>query len=156
MYTGFGSVASDESSSGYRAPKGTLYWQGGDLFGLGAAALSVSQATSYGYDDCARYREMKPGSARLADMRWLYDSSSGSGYDPTQTVELANHGEDGQNVLYWDGHVSFADTVYASENPEDNIYKIDGDNAGRDADAIIVRTHYDGIEPGKEGNKTFL
>jgi len=98
--------------------------------------------TSYGYDDMADPQHMQPGSARMADMRWLDQNND----------TLSNHGEDGHNVLYWDGHVTFADTNYASTNPEDNIYKEDigvtplGDrytSFDMDNDATISRTHRD-------------
>ena len=56
---------------------------------------------------------MKPGDARVADMVW-----AGLG-----RVKLSNHGDDGHNVLYWDGHVAFSDTVYASSDPTDNIFQ---------------------------------
>jgi len=98
--------------------------------------------TSYGYDDRAHFRAMQPGSARAADMVWL-DRSGAS---------LGNHGLDGGNVLYWDGHVRFRDTPYASADPRDNIYRNNtrsapaDENLGihRDADACILRTHADG------------
>ena len=70
-----------------------------------------SGLTSYGYDQHASYRLMTPGDARAADMV----TRGPDGY-------LSNHGEDGHNVLHWDGHVSFADTVYASSDPTDNIF----------------------------------
>jgi len=96
--------------------------------------------TSYGYDDLAHYRKMKPGSARAADMRCEVTAGSTDSW-----VEFANHGEDGQNVLYWDGHVSFVDTVYASDDPQDNIYFLDGE--GGSLESVIVRTHCDPLPP---------
>jgi len=108
LYTGFGDLGQDYTDSGYDSPKGQFGTSRSDMFNLGANVLhSESWCTSYGYDDCGHYREMKPGSARAADMRWIKSSS------PNE-VEFANHDEDGQNVLYWDGHVAFVDTVYAS------------------------------------------
>lgn len=96
---------------------------------------------SFGYDDQKHYRAMYPGSARMADMRWL--DSAGR--------ERSNHGLDGQNVLYWDGHVAFRDTVYASADPQDNIFVRSWDPRERafrneiEQDAVIVRTHRDGL-----------
>ena len=97
--------------------------------------------TSYGLDDRAHFRAMKPGTARAADMTWLDRAG----------VSLSNHGPDGQNVLYWDGHVRFTDTHYASTDPRDNIYRNNtasaagAENLGldRDDDACILRTHAD-------------
>jgi len=101
--------------------------------------------TSYGYDDMAHYRLMKPGSARAADMR--FEASAGA--TNNTCVELANHGQDGQNVLYWDGHVAFADTVYADQNPKDNIYVVNASLQqtmdGGAADVTIARTHSDAV-----------
>ena len=42
----------------------------------------------------------------------------------------------GQNVLYFDGHVKWADTVYASDDPADNIFCPNG-NWGADTDAYL-------------------
>ena len=98
--------------------------------------------TSYGYDDMADPQMMQPGSARMCDMRWRDKGN----------LTRSNHGDDGQNVLYWDGHVTFSDSNYASTDPEDNIFIEDigvtaiGDNYtsfDMDSDAAIGRTHYD-------------
>jgi len=109
---------------------------------------------SYGYDDRAKPSKMKPGDARMADMTWRDNTAyTGGSYSRKPSgVPHANHGDDGQNVLYADGHVSFADSFYASSNPVDNIYKceaLDGENYdnglwGRDTDAVIMRTVCDG------------
>lgn len=96
--------------------------------------------TSYGYDDMAHYRDMLPGSARLADMRYMESKGSVSGW-----TETSNHGKDGQNIMYWDGHVTFKETMFASANPQDNIYKCDLGGGG--ADATIARTHMDMLQP---------
>jgi len=98
---------------------------------------------------------MKPGSARAADMR--FEGAAGT---TDSWVEMANHGQDGQNVLYWDGHVAFVDTVYASDNPEDNIFVYDnqvftGKEIGGDLDAVIIRTHCDPMPPGANGNRAW-
>jgi prepilin-type processing-associated H-X9-DG protein len=87
---------------------------------------------------------MMPNTARAADMR--YEASSGT---PDSWAEAASHGRDGQNVLYWDGHVNFVDNVYASTDPTDNIYKADKLLAV--ADVTIVRTHADALRPGLTG-----
>ena len=157
LYTGFGDLGDDYTGlASTRAPNGMLQSGNGvysDPFGLGVnGTRKESWATSYGYDDCGNFRKMTPGAARAADMRWCksYD-------DP---VEFANHTDDGQNVLHWDGHVSFADTVYASDDPEDNIFKREGDLTqappDRETDAIILRTHQDGFPPAVYSNDTNL
>jgi len=91
--------------------------------------------TSYAYDDRAHFRKMQPGTARAADAKW-FDAGG---------VSKANHTEDGQNVLYWDGHVNFVDTHYASNVPDDNIYK--GDYTLQDdSDVVILRTFDDRLD----------
>lgn len=122
----------------------------------GLADTDTLPWSSYGYDDQAHYRDMMPGSARVADMRW-HDQND---------VEHRNHGQDGWNVLYWDGSVSFRDTPYASVDPTDNIFINDrtedndlewyewrrGSRSNEPLnlveppghDAVIVRTHNDG------------
>lgn len=106
----------------------------------------INQAnTSYGYDDLCHYRDMVPGSARAADMRW-----EGSGGSTSSWNEFANHGKDGQNVMYWDGHVTFGDNCYVSSNPQDNIYVPTSPSTAtvkNSNDAIIARTHCDPLKP---------
>ena len=94
--------------------------------------------TSYGYDDIGHFRDMVPGSARAADMR--YETSQQA--QPSAYLTVGNHKDDGQNVLYWDGHVIFATSVYCSSDREDNIY-VPGDVTKLNTDAVIVRTHQD-------------
>jgi prepilin-type N-terminal cleavage/methylation domain-containing protein/prepilin-type processing-associated H-X9-DG protein len=101
--------------------------------------------TSYGYDDRAHFRDMVPSSARLADMRYEYTGGS-----TTSWSEQANHSKDGQNILYWDGHVSFVDNPYASNDPTDNIYTPQ-DITKMSTEAVIVRTHGDALKPGIYG-----
>jgi len=161
LYTGFGNlgkdfVGVDSWGNILRGPAPMhnhyAYWDG--MFGIPNPPDNGSYATSYGYDDKGGYLNMKPGSARAADMRWVMAKEDGS-FDR----ELANHTGDGQNVLYWDGHVAFRDTVYASDNPTDNIYEQNGlvnpddaptwmpdawDDWSRETDAIIMRTCNDG------------
>ena len=105
------------------------------------AATEGYHNTSYMYDDRCHFRKMNPGTARMADALWQDEG----------TVDRGNHGEDGQNVLFWDGHVSFADTVYASDNPQDNIYKGAGYpttsgneyNITTNEDMVLARTYND-------------
>jgi len=108
--------------------------------------------TSYGYDDIAFYRDMKPGSARAADMRCFTNAMQAT-YRPYTFMEVSNHGQDGQNVLHWDGHVAFRDTTYASDDATDNIYSCD--KGGDSLDACLVRTHCDAIIPSWEGNSPY-
>lgn len=105
--------------------------------------------TSYGYDDLAHYREMLPGSARLADSRSHVSAGSTTGM-----IESSNHGKDGENVLYWDGHVKFVDNVYASSDPTDNIYKADLTvKYGASKDATICKTHMEMLKSPKTATR---
>ena len=107
--------------------------------------------TSYGYDDHAFYRDQKPGTAMAGDMRCELNATENVGSNSGWTcVTVGDHGDDGQNVLHWDGHVSFADSVYASDDPTDNIYTCDKD--GWDTDSVLARTHCDPMIPGWESS----
>ena len=103
--------------------------------------------TSYGYDDQAHFRQMKPSSARAADMR--YEVSGGA---TDRLIERSNHGVDGQNVLYWDGHVAFMDSVYADADPQDNIFVVEKARGGGTNDVVIHRTHADPLKPSATAN----
>jgi len=127
------------------APPGALY----EDFATAKESERIGRAnTSYGYDDIGHYRDMLPGSARLADMRYMESKGSGQGGTTPTWSETSNHGKDGQNVLYWDGHVKFADGPFASNDPQDNIYKADlTATEGSGKDATIARTHMDMLKP---------
>ena len=96
--------------------------------------------TSYGYDEETHFRDITPSTAMAADM----DGSSSTHPD----TETADH-DSGQNVMYFDSHVSWKSTNYASNDPLDNIYantkNDDGVLWGADTDAAINRT--DGDNP---------
>jgi prepilin-type N-terminal cleavage/methylation domain-containing protein/prepilin-type processing-associated H-X9-DG protein len=79
---------------------------------------------SYGYDHTVHPSKSGSGMAQAADM----DGSSVN--DPRS--ETTNHSL-GQNVLYVDGHVAWRVTNFASSNPLDNVYTIDGDWAISDS-----------------------
>ena len=86
--------------------------------------------SSYGYDAETSFRATTSEDAVVADM-------DGSSVLDRNSV-LANHGG-GQNVLYWDGHVVWKNTNYASKLPSDNIYVDEGGDTGKDTDAFIRR-----------------
>ncbi len=91
--------------------------------------------SSYGYDDLVSFRSAGPKMAVLADMEGSSVLNPGS---PT-----ANHGG-GQVVLYFGGHVLWANTNFAGESKEDNIFESQGDDWKVDTDACIQR----GVQPG--------
>jgi len=130
---------------------------GGGTASAGAGSYSVDgavtpgQCTSYMSDDIGHFRDMQPGSVRAADYKQLGIAAGTAG----QT--LSPHGEEGINVLYWDGHVDWQSTNFCSTNSLDNIFKWEAApgngltaNASNyywsslDSDACCVRTHADG------------
>ena len=123
----FHSGNSDDVPSGMRLPGSYS-----DYATPGVTGNTGRFNTSYGYDDIARFDQMQPGTARAADMRWQNDKG----------VTVSNHGGKGQNILYYDIHVKFEGKNYASNVPDDNIYKGDRTSESGD-DMVIVRTHGD-------------
>jgi len=98
--------------------------------------------TSYMYDDIGHFRDMQPGSVRAGDAK--------------QTTSLANfptvsnHGDEGNNMLFWDGHVSWETSNYCGVCNTDNIWKWNKRTVwdSLDSDAVLVRTHTDGNKAG--------
>ena len=90
--------------------------------------------TSYGYDRYLHYRDVSPSTAVAADM-------DGTSNDPAS--ETSNH-VGGQNVLYFDGHVAWAKSNYASQDPNDNVYTREEESGSltwtTDTDVEIKRT----------------
>ena len=82
---------------------------------------------SYGYDDNISFRVMSSESAVSADM------------DGTSVVNpesaTSNH-RGGQNLLYFDGHVNWRQTNFASSDKNDNIWTTET-NWSHDTDAHI-------------------
>ena len=96
---------------------------------------------SYMYDAQVHFREVGPSQAIAADADG-HAYKTGTGADPVRpesavipggatstepwirTPLKSNH-SDGQNVMYFDGHVAFSNSNYASDDPEDNIYAYD-------------------------------
>jgi prepilin-type N-terminal cleavage/methylation domain-containing protein/prepilin-type processing-associated H-X9-DG protein len=123
-----------------------------------ASTLSArgTNKCSYLYDSLSHFRDVGPSQAMLADSDgYAYRVSSGVfvAYDtdgddtvagPTdvylRTPRKPNH-DSGQNVMYFDGHVKWIETNYASDDPADNIYCPNGarllDQWGADTDAYV-------------------
>jgi len=81
---------------------------------------------SYMYDSLSHYRDIGPAQAMLADadgFSWRKPDGTPPEYPKswTRKPRTPNHA-DGQNVMYFDGHVKWCETNYASDEPEDNIY----------------------------------
>jgi prepilin-type N-terminal cleavage/methylation domain-containing protein/prepilin-type processing-associated H-X9-DG protein len=118
--------------------------------------VSTNVKCSYFYDELQNFREVGPGQALCADadgFTWIAatgkhppyyapgatvsTSPSGGGTFPSgwQRPTMSNH-TDGENVMYFDGHVKWSATNYASRDPADNIYVINA-GWGPDTDAYL-------------------
>lgn len=97
-----------------------------DPVGLGGGSVTTDSKCSYMYDERSHFRDVGPSQALAADadgQTWLTQEGKAPGY-PTGWIRQPakpNH-EGGQNVMYFDGHVSWAQNNYASDDPKDNIY----------------------------------
>jgi prepilin-type processing-associated H-X9-DG protein len=105
---------------------------------------------SYFYDELSNFRDVGPSQAMAADAdgySWVgrngkrapYNSPGlignnpqnmnpqiGCAYNGWTRITTPNH-NDGQNVMYFDGHVRWSQSNYASRDPNDNIYNPQGD-----------------------------
>lgn len=88
-----------------------------------------SKASSYGYDELLHFRDVTPSTATMGDM----DGTSST--DPR--TDTSNH-LSGQNLGYFDAHVAWASTNYASNDKYDNVY-IDETAWGADTDVSLNR-----------------
>jgi prepilin-type N-terminal cleavage/methylation domain-containing protein/prepilin-type processing-associated H-X9-DG protein len=93
---------------------------------------------SYLYDELTNFRDIGPGQAIASDadgQTWLTTTGKYPAYttlaisqgaaatqnDQWARPKKSNH-DNGQNVMYFDGHVKWVETVFASRDPNDNIY----------------------------------
>jgi prepilin-type N-terminal cleavage/methylation domain-containing protein/prepilin-type processing-associated H-X9-DG protein len=79
--------------------------------------------SSYGYDMDVHHAHAGAGHVIAADMDMSWAVNPGS--------ETSNHG-DGANVLLFDLHVEFTDSVFASNNTLDDIYRSQREELGYD------------------------
>jgi prepilin-type processing-associated H-X9-DG protein len=126
---------------------------------------------SYFYDECSNFRDIGAGQAMACDAdgySWvgingkhppycnpgLIGSNPGCwwpsamcAYNGWGRPTIPNH-DNGQNVMYFDGHVKWSTSNYGSRDPNDNIYNPQGDwwagpygpvyeQWGRDTDAYL-------------------
>ena len=82
--------------------------------------------SSYMYDCLSHFRDVGPSQAMLADADGFAWRTEAGEYAPHSTnwarsPMKPNH-DSGQNVMYFDGHVKWVETNYASDEPLDNIY----------------------------------
>ena len=107
-------------------------------------ASSPGANTSYMFDDVGSYREMKPNSVRGADVKQIR-------FDDGKVYSAHDEEGEGINVMHYDGRVTWADGNFVSDNPLDNIFKCAAreDWASLDSDAVVARTHGDGLREGR-------
>ncbi len=122
---------------------------------LVVSSVATAGKCSYMYDQLSHFRDVGPSQAMAADADGMTYLTAGgvypsyTGYVPgavgstwTRLPTKPNH-ENGQNVMYFDGHVRWADTAYASDEPHDNIWTPNGGTTqwGADTDAYL----WDGV-----------
>jgi len=105
---------------------------------MNSSGTFLRKCTSYGYDQFIHFRDVTPGTVVIGDM-------DGSSVTAPET-DTANH-QTGQSLAYFDAHVAWVSTNYASNDKYDNVYSRDGNenNAvatnwwGSDTDVCINR-----------------
>jgi prepilin-type N-terminal cleavage/methylation domain-containing protein/prepilin-type processing-associated H-X9-DG protein len=116
--------------------------------------VKTNNKCSYLYDECTNFRDIGPGQAMACDADG-FTWQTGNGQHPSYITanfgplpctsqwgrlpRKSNH-DTGQNVMYFDGHVKWMEVVYASRDPNDNIFKPDGlsgNQWGADTDAYL-------------------
>jgi len=112
--------------------------------------VSVDTKTSYMYDERSHFRDVGPSQAMASDSDgFSWRQATGQYPEHKQVGGTAwarnpaqpNH-DGGQNIMYFDGHVKWMETNYASDDPMDNIYTDNGTvQWGADTDAKL----WDGI-----------
>ena len=89
--------------------------------------VDTKKKCSYFYDELTNFMDIGPGGAIAADadgQTWVNAEGKPPSYPSTgwtRQPRKPNH-ENGQNVMYFDGHVKWKETVYASRDPADNIF----------------------------------
>jgi prepilin-type N-terminal cleavage/methylation domain-containing protein/prepilin-type processing-associated H-X9-DG protein len=83
---------------------------------------------SYFYDELTNFRDVGPGQAIACDadgQTWLTSQGKHPAYSAATGAwtrsKKTNH-DNGQNVMYFDGHVKWMESVYSSRDPNDNIF----------------------------------
>jgi len=112
----------------------SVYVQGGRQCTFGASP----NWPSYGYDKYVSKSRAGSGHAIMADM-------DGTGVDPNAPDTNTTNHHGGQNVLYFDGHVSWATTNYQSNNALDNIYRRDRSGGIAGVEALFEYTDTDSV-----------
>jgi prepilin-type N-terminal cleavage/methylation domain-containing protein/prepilin-type processing-associated H-X9-DG protein len=101
--------------------------------------VSGSSKCSYYYDELTNFRDIGPGQAIAADadgQTWLTANGKHPPYITSWARTKKTNHDSGQNVMYFDGHVKWMETVYSSRDPNDNIYNPQV-GWGQDTDAVL-------------------
>jgi len=122
-------------------------------------SVNTSGKCSYLYDELTHFRDVGPGQAMASDADGMTYLGTTGVYPSYDTLKRANgsawarlptkpNHENGQNVMYFDGHVKWADSSYSSDEPKDNVYCQNGGTTvsssgawGADTDAYL----WDGV-----------
>jgi len=105
--------------------------------GQGGAAAHTDYKCSYMYDERSHFRDVGPSQAMAADADGYFWSTADGTKPAYSTVTTnpwrrmprkTNH-DSGANVMYFDGHVKWTETVYASDDPKDNVFVPNGGDA---------------------------
>jgi prepilin-type N-terminal cleavage/methylation domain-containing protein/prepilin-type processing-associated H-X9-DG protein len=104
--------------------------------------VALDTKCSYFYDEYQHFRDVGPGQAVASDADgfiWKTPTGGTPAYTPdgvawgklgrlgTDATALnryprkSNH-DNGNNVMYFDGHVKWMETVYSSDDPKDNVF----------------------------------
>jgi prepilin-type N-terminal cleavage/methylation domain-containing protein/prepilin-type processing-associated H-X9-DG protein len=103
------------------------------------AEVTGSFKCSYYYDELTNFRDIGPGQAIAADadgQTWLTAAGKHPPYAATWARTAKTNHDNGQNVMYFDGHVKWMETNYASRDPNDNIFNCQI-GWGQDTDAVL-------------------
>jgi prepilin-type N-terminal cleavage/methylation domain-containing protein/prepilin-type processing-associated H-X9-DG protein len=134
-FTGFGATAAVSLGTGSAGTPVYANYQ----------SVASDRKCSYFYDEQSHFRDVGPSQAMAADadgVTWKLGAGDAPPYDTgwTRSPRNPNHGN-GANVMYFDGHIKWSETNYASDDPKDNIYSqnggLTGYQWGADTDAFL-------------------
>ncbi|MGD1001688.1 MAG: type II secretion system protein [Candidatus Brocadiia bacterium] len=95
--------------------------------------VSGTNKCSYFYDELTSFRNADPDLAVACDADGQTWTNSNGKYPPYASIwfrtPVTNH-KNGQNVMYFDGHVKWAETAYSSSDATDNIFCPNGSIGG--------------------------
>jgi prepilin-type N-terminal cleavage/methylation domain-containing protein/prepilin-type processing-associated H-X9-DG protein len=80
---------------------------------------------SYFYDELQNFRDIGPGQALACDadgQTWLTSAGKHPPYVSMWSRPRKTNHDNGQNVMYFDGHVKWMETAFSSRDPNDNVF----------------------------------